>query len=481
MKQLIAALAICLTFACYGRTVYCSSSSGSDSNPGTALRPFATIAKGLSVADTVLLKRGDVFYERVNAASHHVGAYSIGSKPVISGLKIPNGRVKWQRGKIVGGIWKKSSTGNVWKLDLSKDNSYYDGFRTNGSNVFNNIGSVVLLDDVEKIYSRHCQYITELNEDFDFYQACENPAKAVASDFDFIYLYSKTNPNKLKIGLSVGTNGIDVRNGSVSDLNIEFWGRHGITVGSNSHIDGCTVDHIGGIIERGYPVWCILGNGIEIWCADGAQNIEVANCRISHCYDAGLTLQGIYKTDDVVVKDISFHNNVVYNCAQGWEDFYRNEAQESPLKFINCYVSDNKFVDNGFNTGFRELTPRFKHCQVLANSSAPTDMVLSGNIFADGNFRACSKLKSTGLYNPQIFIDNVVYIVRGQSLFGNYGGTADVVYVPVEAAPGMTLEQTTQEAINKYRSLTGDKNTRFVVCDSPDDPRIVAIRQSLFN
>src|SRR4030095_11250184 len=78
-------------------TYYVSSSSGSDANPGTQASPWKTLAKVSSASplfkpgDSILLKRGDTWYEQFNITSQAgasgtpitYGAYGSGALPTV--------------------------------------------------------------------------------------------------------------------------------------------------------------------------------------------------------------------------------------------------------------------------------------------------------------------------------------------------------------------------------------------------------------
>ena len=97
------------------KTVYVSSSAGSDANAGGSIDlPLKTIERALSLGDTILLKRGDVFFERVSVNGKYIGAYGQGEQPMICGFKRPK-KSSW------------ISVGhNLWMIDLTADS--FGGF-----------------------------------------------------------------------------------------------------------------------------------------------------------------------------------------------------------------------------------------------------------------------------------------------------------------------------------------------------------------
>ena len=75
----------------FARNFYIAS-SGNDANTGTTTNsPFKTIARAVEKAvagDSILFKRGDIFYGTIRVKDNwiHIGSYGTGSKPVITGL-----------------------------------------------------------------------------------------------------------------------------------------------------------------------------------------------------------------------------------------------------------------------------------------------------------------------------------------------------------------------------------------------------------
>ena len=68
-------------------------------------------------------------------------------------------------------------------------------------------------------------------------------------------------------------------------------------------------------------------------------------------------------------------------------------------------------------------------------------------------------------YKSNIWLGNVCYIKRGDFILSNYVGTADVVRIPKEKGVFKSLKVATNEAIFKYREMTNDMTTRFIIED----------------
>lgn len=97
----------------YGQTNYYVANTGSDSNDGlTTATAWQTLSKvnssTFNAGDSILLKRGDSWNERLNIASSGsagspivVGAYGIGAKPLITGFQTQLGFTN-----VTGNIWR---------------------------------------------------------------------------------------------------------------------------------------------------------------------------------------------------------------------------------------------------------------------------------------------------------------------------------------------------------------------------------------
>ena len=117
---LLAGLAFSLCFA-QEKVFYISSTSGSDSNPGSKEAPLRTLgALGAErkTGSTLLLKAGDIFFETLSGCTDcTISSYGEGRKPVVCGFRIQKSADSWvDEGK------------GIWRLDMSRDEDFY-GFR----------------------------------------------------------------------------------------------------------------------------------------------------------------------------------------------------------------------------------------------------------------------------------------------------------------------------------------------------------------
>lgn len=442
---------------------YVSSSEGSDYNDGSLEKPLKSFRKAVSSgADTILIKAGDIFYENIEINGQVVDKYGDGSNPFLCGVKIPE-KGSWENGIIKDNKWiaKKS---NIWRICLAKDDSYYKGIRTGGSSFLNNAGAVVNLSTDDMNDCRKVPKYSDLLTDFDFWQPCpiENTKDAIPEDFDYLYLYLDKNPNDFNFGISMGTHAVSIKNGEVNNLNIKYWG-FGILFQDNVRISNCNIDGIGGFIQRGTQPWVLLGNGIESWITSpGRFNCVVENCIISRTFDCGATIQGGNKKKNLRAENIIFRNNTFKNCCQSFEEFLRGPGEED--LYYNCVFENNISIDAGINTGFRYYDNRYKKCHFLSNSNLRnTNMLIRNNIAYNGNYYCAGACDNQ--YKQAQWEGNVCFIKRGQDLLGSYQGKRDVIKIPMSNGEYNTLLEATDSAISKYRYLTGDQTTKFIILE----------------
>lgn len=426
------------------RVIYVSSSTGNDTNNGTMpSTPLRTIKKALQIGDTVYIKSGDVYYESFMLKNKFLFSYGEGGKPVISGYK----RIKTAK-------WVQIEP-NVWRILLNQ--SGYDGFETRPSSFQNNIGCIHEYD-TDKIHGRKLQYRNQLKENWDFWQT-ENfkREETKPSDYDTLYLYLEKSPNELKLEFSVGTTGMSLENSAIENIRIEGFGCHGIAGRNKSVVRNCEIDGIGGMTQIGYQNYVCLGNGIEFYVSENIEDCLVEKCKVSRCYDCGITIQG-GRCGQATPRNIEVRDNVIVECCQGWEDFLNNDDN---VVYLNCIFEDNIVINSGGNAGFG-YPSRFKYCHVLGNSlKGFKGMIIRNNTFVGGNFYIGGF--NSIQYKSNIWENNLCYIKRGDFILSNYVGKADVIRIPIEKGKYKSLKAATNAAILKYREMTGDMTTRFVI------------------
>lgn len=433
--------------------VYVSSSQGNDAYNGlTSNNPMKHISKALAIGDTIYLKAGDTFFETIDFTGKYVTRYGEGKDPVICGFK-----------HIVTPCWVQVDK-NIWKINLK--GNYYTGIKGEDYRL-NNIGCIYDGEN-DVVHGRKVQHKEQLSEDWDFWQtSCYLEKDINVNSFDWLYLYLKTNPNRLKLSFSVGVTGVKISNGKIRHVQIKGFGRHGISGGSNAEISYCRIDIIGGSMQIGYKNFVCLGNGIEFYVAKDIANSKVERCEISRCYDCGVTIQGSGK-QNAAPSNILIRKNYIHDCCQGWEDFLRNGENDN---FNNCIFTENLLVDNGNRIAFGYDESRFKFCQVLGNNlTGNRGMIIKNNVFINGNYYCSGAYQNR--YASNVCIGNICYIQKGQFLLGNYTGTKDVIRIPIDKSYFSSLDEATEAAISQYRKLTGDETTTFIIADKKKMKRI---------
>lgn len=418
--------------------VYVSSSIGNDFNDGLdADHPIKNIRIALERGNVILLKANDSFYiGNLFISNKTLSRYGDGNNPTICGYK-----------RIVKPEWKKVES-NIWLLKLTEDN--FSGIVLSGSSLSNNICAI---HDYESdlIHGRKVWKKKEMTKNWDFWQT-ETLAKAKPEEYDNLYLYLTTDPNKLKLELSIYDCALQVTNSLVDGVNFEGFG-FGISAGSKTVIRNCKVDAMGGrIIPEGDGYNC-YGNGIEFWVS-GTRNVEdciVEDCHVSRCYDCGITIQGS-KGTTATPRNIIIRNNLITNCCQGWEDFLRNDPD---VVYENCVFGNNIVLHSGNTTGWGYSPLRFKFCHVLGNNvSGDKGMRIENNTFVDGNFY-CSGIYNNG-YRSNLWKGNKCYLTPGNFVLGEYNGKRDVLRMK-------TTRRKSSSEIKLYRELTGDASTVFFI------------------
>lgn len=458
---LLTLLVVCIPLtACTAQNVaYVSSSEGNDNNDGFTIRsPYQSLSKAIAKADTIYLKAGDVFYGNVDFRGKVVDRYGRGDNPIISGFRYIK-RPEWEK-----------VDENLWRLDLTKD--IFEGVDCSMNNQVNNVGCIYDCE-ADVVYGCKRQFEEELTQDWDFWQTDIFIKEDVNdSTFSSLVLYLTKDPNAMSLALSTGTTGVKANNCHISNLRITGFGIHGIVAGSRAVIKNCTIDIIGGSIQIGYKKFTSLGNGIEFGVSKNISDSSVTGCTISRCYDCGVTIQGS-GYQQAAPSNITISGNYIHNCCQGWEDFLRNG--ETDL-FENCVFSDNLLVDNGSKIAFGYGDGRFKYCQVLGNNTQGIrDMILRNNVFINGNYYCSGSYRNE--YKSHVWEGNVCYIQRGQFLLSNYTGSKDVIRIPAEKGEFNSIEEATEDAIKRYRRLTGDETSEFVIIEEKD--KVVLINQFL--
>lgn len=424
--------------------VYVSSSIGDDKNNGfTESSPVRTIDKALSLSSIILLKAGDIFYSKgIRLKGKTLTRYGEGPNPTICGFK-----------RIIIPKWEKVED-NIWRINLIEDN--YTGVLLTGSSISNNIGCLHEYDK-DLLHGRKVQFVRELKNDWDVWQTERHERDIPPTEFNWVYLYYSGNPNDLMLEFSIADVGIKMEASTLEGINVKGYG-YGISMKSNSCVKDCWVDAIGGHIHVGNVNYTCNGNGIDIYVSRDISNCVIENCIVSRCYDCGMTIQGV-GNGQATPRNIKFVNNLIYDCCQGWEDYLRNDEN---VRFENCVFEENTVLNSGHTAGFGYPDARFKYCHVLGNNKLGNKgMIIRNNTFIGGNYYCSGAYQ--GFYQSNVWEGNTCVIERGDFILSNYTGSKDVIRIPTEKGDFRSLRAATDDAIRRYRELTGDQTTHFII------------------
>lgn len=314
-------------------TIFISSSEGNDSNDGlTEVRPLRTIRKAVQKRKTNIrlrLKCSDVFFESISGLTNSiVESYGKGNKPILCGFKILRNPMAWQADTIKG----------LWKLDLSIEDNFR-GFSIKDASDkahFNNIGFLYDAKN-DKIYGRMKKRKDKLEKEGDFFTSCHYGKDAI---FKYIYFKWDRNPKELGyVCVSTFNHGIySMKNCVIRNIAIMGFARHGIVGITDTKVDNCNIDAIGGSIQVGFRYWVRYGNGIECGFSKyETKDITVSNCKIIRIYDCGVTIQGTVVNDNNPCR-IKFINNKFIYCRQAFEHWITNKNGIEP-DYIDCEFS----------------------------------------------------------------------------------------------------------------------------------------------
>lgn len=314
--------------------------------------------------DTILFKRGDIFYGysnfeiiTVSDSVCYIGAYGEGDLPIISGGKIIENK----------DVWEEYSD-NVYRVDITN----FDNFSGYKRNTINSCTIGFFESENGEIYGNLKKQLSQLEKDYDFY-----------CDGQYIYIKSENNPTEELGKITLATQTELFRASSNCDIeNIHFrhTGAHAIVEKYynmyNVKLHNLVIEKIGGAYQYGLKDsrTTRYGNAIELW--NGAKDIVIEKNIIKDVYDAGITLQGLENSwenieirDNIItntcyslelwasgtskgMKQINIVNNYSINQGKGWGQYVRPNAQNSAVivfyDFSNNAVSEINIQNNRF-------------------------------------------------------------------------------------------------------------------------------------
>ncbi len=309
----------------------------------------------LAPGATVLFERGGVWRGQLRARSgipgHPIryGAFGEGPAPIIQPCHDASGADSWNDEG--GGIWSAAS-----------------GARAD-------IGNVIL-DGGESgcLFKRGTR--AELLHDLDFFFDPTTARVIVRSEAG--------NPGARwrSLELAEKIHGIDqggAHDIAYDSLDIRYSAAHGIGGGSVKRIDirNCGIFWIGG----GYLYTDKLGNGvrygngIELW--GGAEDVLVENCRVSQCWDAGLTNQS--SMPGSIQRNIVWRGNFVERCEYSYEFWHQGKDGVTE----NIRLENNDFRDAGFGWGhLQRWNPNAAHLMLYDTTMPTPGFEIVGNRFS---------------------------------------------------------------------------------------------------
>ena len=391
--------------------------------------------------NVIYLKANDVFFEYVHLKNQELHRYGRGENPELNAFRY-----------LAKGQWVNFSE-NIWVLDLRKLNA--KGYNCSGTSELNNIGCFYEYEK-DEIHGFRREALDKLQADWDFYQCnVEDYHRDGNASFDKVYLYLQANPNDLNVAISVGSHyGLFLEDSSVDSIKVKGFGTGGITLIGTCSVKDCRIDIAGGsqVIGKSVSEFVCLGNGIDFWLNRSSSDCIIEGNYISRCYDCGCSIQAS-ACGQATPHNIVFQKNLISNCCQGWEDFLRNDPN---VMFENCRFQNNCVIYAGIS-GFGYPKSRKKKCNVLGNNYlGDRGMVIKNNVFIGGNYYCSGAYE--GKYRSNKWEGNIHYVQRGAYILSNYSGTEDVLEIPKKGHPS--------NIIKKYRELTNDKTTKFIICDS---------------
>ena len=370
-----------------GKSVRYFSNDGNDAadglTPQTAWRTLEKLCKDLPAGAEARLRRGDVFYGKVELkpglSSEQptvLTSYGEGAKPEICAFKVA---------KPDPAVWTPAGTNNLWRIDLGD----YSKF---GGNHMTRNGNVGFLKVNGRIFGR--KFFAKLK-------------KPLERQWDFIddgrnlTVWSRGNPalaaKDIRIAPCMGT--LPFRNHIVvSNVVVRGTGAHGA--------NGCGVD------IRIFNC-AFLENGVECW--GGCRDVQVRRCVFADVYDVGFTMQGrqapfswenIHATDCVFVR-----------CSQCYELWLNNCLPGIGMK--NCSFMRNRCIDTARGWAYDVRPDKANAAPLLMYTMATDtcDILVKDNIFI--NSRGYLIFKSGGLANlPESYrvVDNTVVGPTNQPL-----------------------------------------------------------------
>jgi len=362
---------------------YYISADGNDENDGnTPETAFRTIEKlntiKLASNDAVFFRRGDEF-RTTQAIKGYSGvtytAYGEGKKPVINGSPENAGYKE---------AWILTDTPNVYK--------YHKKMETDVGGIFMNINGsdyeaegykVMLTADkkTDRTSKKAWAGIASMDDRYFFHEL---------ETGDLYLRWDDGNPGELydSIAINRGSHGLRVGGNNITVDNLEFihFGFHGVSAPTTKNlvVTNCEFGWIGGSFQGGTYGGARYGNGIEIY--GGCDYYLIDNCYVYQCYDAGIThQQSSGGTNNIIMKDVTYSNNVIEKCIYNIEYFCAVGANDTvERRMENILFKDNILRLCGY--GFGQQRPdKGNDAHIRGGGANRADNYhIEGNIFDRG-------------------------------------------------------------------------------------------------
>ena len=379
----------------YVSNIGCDSFDGS--SPLTAWKSIKKVNEAIRGGDTVLFRCGDTFFGQILPPANNesdertvYGSFGDGPKPTVSEYKTA-----------LSHSWENFGNG-VWRIDLKNT----ENFTGNVTELDTNVGFL----KVDGVIRPHKKFaLDKLEKQWDFY-----------NDDRFLYVKADDAPYLLAKEIMLACNIICMRFADrllVDGLSFIGSGAHGISgTVKRATVRNCEFHELGGSeLLTYFEPGVRYGNGVECW--SDSCDVLVESCRFSGIYDVAMTMQG----DNVSFgwRNITFCNNVVWNCQQAFEIW--SDGEKAGTGFKNCVFENNVCIDSGYCWGY-EVRPNklcSSHLLMYSLNCPLCDVTVRNNTFYRA--RVAPIFKSRG---PQTIPDG--YCVVGNTFFVR--PSEDIVY-----------------------------------------------------
>ena len=413
-----------------GKKIYVSN-KGNDANNGLSeSTPVATIDAAQKIAvsgDAILFERGGEW--RVNFTTIpgvYYGAYGNGVKPLLN-----------------GNLTGDAADASLWTLVEGTTNIYTfkEKLRDVGNIIYND-GSIYteklvpMINDKLELCINNVKYDpktshTRNNTFFMVYDNITSKTLNMPQTYGTLYLRcDEGNPGAVYNNIEIASYGhtmIAKSDNTIENLCIMYAGGHGITAGTckNLIIRNCEIGWIGGTsqyINDGKNTR--YGNGIQIY--GGCDNFVIDNCYVYECYDAGISPQySAGGTNEVLLKNIFYTNNVIDKCIYNIEYFMGKTASGNAERYIKTmHFTGNILARSGYGWG---MMPSRSACIKGWDSfNKASDFIIKDNIILNPAYNAYHIGADFDGWLPEFSANT--YIIRRNSQFIKYGANGSAQY-----------------------------------------------------